>query len=194
MVKPGERELYRVGDLTLDVDAHLLSREGAVVPLPPKTFELFVELVRRAPGVVRRQELLDTVWAHELVNDEALTQRVMLLRRALGDDPKEPRFIASAPRWGYRLVAPVERVTVQVTPVTGGAPRRLAGDALRRDRHHPATDRRVVWTTVALAAAIAGGVYLLMGRVAAPSTPRHRAVRQRRRARPRRLCDGIPRA
>lgn len=103
-------EVYRVGDLTLDVEASLLTRAGTLVPLPPKTFELFVELVRRAPGMVRRQELLDTVWAHELVNDEALTQRVMLLRRALGDDPKEPRFIASAPRWGYRLVAPTQRI------------------------------------------------------------------------------------
>ena len=103
-------EVYRVGDLTLDVEARLLMRAGTLVPLLPKTFELFLELVRRAPGVVRRQELLDTVWANELVNDEALTQRVMLLRRALGDDPKEPTFIASAPRWGYRLVAAVQRI------------------------------------------------------------------------------------
>ncbi len=100
-------EVYRVGELTLDVGAHLLTREGEVVPLPPKTFELFVELVRRAPGIVRRQELIDRVWPHEIVNDEALTQRVLLLRRSLGDDVKEPRYIASMPRWGYRVVAPV---------------------------------------------------------------------------------------
>ena len=110
MADEGHPELYRIGNLTLDVAARLLTREDELVPLPPKTFELFLELVRRAPGVVRRQELLDAVWAHELVNDEALTQRVMLLRRALGDDPKEPRFIASAPRWGYRIVSPVERL------------------------------------------------------------------------------------
>src|SRR5512136_3438895 len=124
MTDEGEHELYHVGELTLDVGARLLTRGGELVPLPPKTFELFVELVRRAPGVVRRQELLDTVWAHELVNDEALTQRVMLLRRALQDDPKEPRFIASAPRWGYRLVAPVERVAVRAAiPQTPVEPR-----------------------------------------------------------------------
>ncbi len=168
MVEPGEHELYRVGDLTLDVDGRLLTRGGELVPLPPKTFELFVELVRRAPGVVRRQELLDTVWAHELVNDEALTQRVMLLRRALGDDPKEPRFIASAPRWGYRLVAPVERVAVRAAvPQASVEPRpddsRVswleAAIATTRRR-----DRWLVWTTAALAAAvIGGGLYLVIG-------------------------------
>jgi DNA-binding winged helix-turn-helix (wHTH) protein len=103
-------EQYRVGEFVLDVDGSLLTRAGEVVPLPPKTFELFLELVRRAPGVVRRQELIDGVWPEEIVNDEALTQRVMLLRRTLGDDPGSPCYIASVPRWGYRLVAPVRRL------------------------------------------------------------------------------------
>lgn len=105
-----EVEVYAVGDVRLDIDARLLTRGGEVVPLPPKTFELLLVLVRRAPGVVTRQELLDTVWPHEIVNDEALTQRLMLLRRTLGDDPKHPTYIASVPRWGYRLVAPVQRL------------------------------------------------------------------------------------
>jgi DNA-binding winged helix-turn-helix (wHTH) protein len=110
-------ERYGVGELVLDVDACMLTRFGVVVPLPPKTFALLVTLVRRAPGVVRRQELVDTVWPRELVNDEALTQRVMLLRRALGDEVKKPRYIASMPRWGYRLVAPVERIGASPLPV-----------------------------------------------------------------------------
>jgi DNA-binding winged helix-turn-helix (wHTH) protein len=116
MAGDNPREVYRIGDLILDIDARLLTRAGEFLALPPKTFELLHELVRRAPGVVRRQELMDTVWPHEIVNDEALTQRVMLLRRALGDDPRAPRFIASMPRWGYRMVAPVERVTPAPSP------------------------------------------------------------------------------
>jgi TolB-like protein len=51
---------------------------------------------------------MDSVWSNEIVNDEALTQRVMLLRRALGDQSKEPTYIASVPRWGYRIAAPVQ--------------------------------------------------------------------------------------
>lgn len=169
MGQPGERELYRVGDLTLDVDGRLLTRGEELVQLPPKTFELFVELVRRAPGVVRRQELLDTVWAHEIVNDEALTQRVMLLRRALGDDPKEPRFIASAPRWGYRLVAPVERLAAQAATVTAPVERPADDSRVTRLEATIATtrrrDRRLAWAAGALVVALAGvGLYLMIGR------------------------------
>ena len=117
------REVYEVGELTLDVGMCLLTRAGEVVPLPPKTFELFVELVRRAPGIVRRQELIDHVWPNEIVNDEALTQRMLLLRRALGDDPKTPRYIASMPRWGYRVVAAVRRLSETEKPAREHASR-----------------------------------------------------------------------
>ncbi|MBZ5587276.1 MAG: tetratricopeptide repeat protein [Acidobacteriia bacterium] len=154
-----DREVYRVGDLTLDVETRLLTRAGTLVPLPPKTFELLVELVRRSPGVVRRQELLDTVWAHELVNDEALTQRVMLLRRALGDDPKEPKFIASAPRWGYRLVAPVERLEPTPSHPVASTRREDAPGSNDRLRVLLATtrsrSRRLVWLSAILVVAVA---------------------------------------
>jgi TolB-like protein/DNA-binding winged helix-turn-helix (wHTH) protein/Flp pilus assembly protein TadD len=168
MTAEADRELYKIGDLTLDVGDRLLTRAGAVVPLPPKTFELFVELVRRAPGVVRRQELLDTVWAHELVNDEALTQRIMLLRRALQDDPKEPRFIASAPRWGYRLVAAVERLAAEplpdAVPAAAGAREasavrlRAVVASIRR------RDRLLVLSTVTLGVIVAAGAWILVFR------------------------------
>ncbi len=117
------REIYQVGEFTLNVGLNLLSRGAEVVALPPKTFELFVALVRRAPGIVRRQELVDGIWPDEIVNDEALTQRVLLLRRALGDDPKEPRYIASMPRWGYRLVATVRRLPAVERSAQAGASR-----------------------------------------------------------------------
>jgi TolB-like protein/DNA-binding winged helix-turn-helix (wHTH) protein/Flp pilus assembly protein TadD len=175
MAEGSERESYTVGDLTLDVGARLLTRRGEIVPLPPKTFELFVELVRRAPGVVRRRELLDTVWAHELVNDEALTQRVMLLRRALQDDPKDPRFIASAPRWGYRLVAEVKRLAAPPATPAAEAPeappaRRDDDSTVTRLRALVAATRRrnraLAWGLAGLAAAgaaAAGYLWLAPG-------------------------------
>lgn len=129
---PDGREVFRVGDLVLDAGARLLTRGAEVVPLPPKTFELLLELARRAPGVVTRAELMDSVWPHEIVNDEALTQRVMLLRRALGDDSHQPRYIAAVPRWGYRLVAGVERHAgpAEIRPV-------LAPAAALQDQQQP---------------------------------------------------------
>lgn len=134
-------EVYEVGDFTLDVGMGLLTRAGELVSLPPKTFELLLELVRRAPGIVRRQELMDGVWPHEIVNDEALTQRVLLLRRALGDDPKAPRYIASMPRWGYRIVAKVRCVS----PSEKGAKERSSRFVvLHEDRVIPIVDGEIV--------------------------------------------------
>jgi len=134
-------ERFQVGEFALDADLRLLTRGVEVVPLPPKTFELLLELVRRAPGVVRRQELIDGVWPKELVNDEALTQRLMLLRRTLGDDPKAPRYIASMPRWGYRIVADVRRL-----PGVEAPPREVVSQfvALLGDRLIPLLDGETV--------------------------------------------------
>jgi DNA-binding winged helix-turn-helix (wHTH) protein len=134
-------ERYQVGEFALDADLCLLTRGLEVVPLPPKTFELLLELVRRAPGVVRRQELIDSVWPKELVNDEALTQRLMLLRRILGDDPKTPHYIASMPRWGYRVVADVRRLTSVEAP-----PREVVSQfvALLGDRLIPLPEGKTV--------------------------------------------------
>ncbi|MCU0291486.1 MAG: tetratricopeptide repeat protein [Thermoanaerobaculaceae bacterium] len=168
---PDGREVFRVGDLVLDAGARLLTRGAEVVPLPPKTFELLLELARRAPGVVTRAELMDSVWPHEIVNDEALTQRVMLLRRALGDDPHQPRYVAAVPRWGYRLVAGVERqawpadirpvlapaaaVQDQEQPSAGAPP--PAAVAAPRPRHR-ALQLAVGLPALAL---LLGGLYLL---------------------------------
>jgi DNA-binding winged helix-turn-helix (wHTH) protein/TolB-like protein/Tfp pilus assembly protein PilF len=158
-------ERYQVGDLTVDVTARLLIRSGELVTLPPKTFELLVALVRSAPGVVSRQELMDSVWVNEIVNDEALTQRVMLLRRALGDDPKHPTYVASVPRWGYRVVAPVGRpdraVDDHPQPIERPSPR-------ARWRVDP---RRVAFASAAAVAAVAVLAALIPIRGTAPNSP-----------------------
>ncbi len=149
-------EIYRVGDLTVDVLGRLLVRGGESVTLPPKTFELLVALVRRAPAVVSRQELLDSVWPDELVNDETLTQRVKLLRTALGDDPRKPTYVASVPRWGYRLVAPVEagEGASNGSPARGGK-WRSASPAGRNLSWPGAVGAVVVVVALALAAMVA---------------------------------------
>ena len=103
-------ERYRVGNLVVDIGAGTVTCGQETLALSPLSFDLLVALVRRAPQVVRRQELLETVWANEFVNDETLSQRVRLLREALADATEEPRYVASVRGWGYRLIAPVERL------------------------------------------------------------------------------------
>lgn len=103
-------EVYRIGDLRVDVPGASVSRGGERIVLPPRTMELLVALLRRHPSLVRRQELLETVWPDETVTDQTLSHRVMVLRKALGDHAEEPRYVAGERGYGYRLVAPVERV------------------------------------------------------------------------------------
>jgi DNA-binding winged helix-turn-helix (wHTH) protein len=104
-------EVYRVGDLRVDVPGASVSRGGERIVLPPRTMELLVALLRRHPSLVRRQELLEAVWPDETVTDQTLSHRVMVLRKALGDHAEEPRYVAGERGYGYRLVAPVERVS-----------------------------------------------------------------------------------
>lgn len=103
------RERYRFADLTLDVGAAQLARNGQPLPLPKLSFDLLVTLVRRAPDVVSAEELITTVWAGTAVADETLTQRVTLLRKSLGDDAAAPNYLRAVRGRGYQLVPSVVR-------------------------------------------------------------------------------------
>jgi DNA-binding winged helix-turn-helix (wHTH) protein len=89
-----------------EANARLL-RNGQVAPLAPKPFALLCELVRRQGALCTKQTLLDKVWGHQFVSDSVLKTAISDLRTVLGDDPRNPRFIETASRRGYRFVAPV---------------------------------------------------------------------------------------
>ena len=115
--KPAQGERYRVGDLRVDVDAGIVTRGEDTLALSPLTFDLLVALVRHAPQVMRREELLNKVWPNEFVNDDTLSQRVRFLRKSLGDVAEEPRYLASVRGWGYKLVPSVERLENDPAPI-----------------------------------------------------------------------------
>jgi DNA-binding winged helix-turn-helix (wHTH) protein/tetratricopeptide (TPR) repeat protein len=98
------RERYRIADLVIDVGAVSVLRDGLPIALPQLSFGLLVALARRAPDVVTSDELIATVWAGLAVSDETLTQRAALLRRALGDEAKNPRYLRAVRGRGYQLV------------------------------------------------------------------------------------------
>ena len=87
------RERYRIGDLELDLGQVRVVRDGVELALPPLSFRLLLELARIAPDVARPDELLDRVWAGVVVNEETLKQRVKLLRQALGESGRDPRYV-----------------------------------------------------------------------------------------------------
>ena len=171
------RERYRIADLTLDVEAVSLLRDGQLIPLPRLSFDLLVALARRAPDVVGFDELIDTVWTGTAVGDETLTQRVALLRKALGDEAKNPRYLRAVRGRGYQLVS-------EVLPVQPGVqtPGYHEKDRPRGDDSptapHPGAWR---WFAVAAAAAlalVALGLAVVLG-VAAQRTPAAEAVATR---------------
>lgn len=118
-----QRECYRVADLRIDIGAMLVMRDRKELALPPLSFELLILLVRRAPDVVTQKEILDTIWGDVVVGPPTLKQRVKLLRQALGDNPRDPRYIATVRGRGYRLIPMPQVLSV-------GWPGRL-GDRLR---------------------------------------------------------------
>jgi pimeloyl-ACP methyl ester carboxylesterase/DNA-binding winged helix-turn-helix (wHTH) protein len=95
-------------DFRLDAERGELLRGTSSVALAPKAFTLLQYLATRAGRLVPKQELLDAVWPDVFVGEAVLKGTIRDVRRALGDDPHEPRFIQTAHRRGYRFVAPVE--------------------------------------------------------------------------------------
>ena len=97
---------YRFSEFTLSPQRRLLVREGREVPLIPRYFDLLLLLVERRREAVHRREIFDRVWGDVIVSDSALSQAVRTIRRTLGDDSREPRFIRTVSRHGYRFVFP----------------------------------------------------------------------------------------
>lgn len=125
---PGTR--YRFADFEVSRRERQVRRQGEVLPLIPRYFDLLVLLIERRPAVVTRREIFDVVWGDVIVSDGALSQAVRTLRRALGDQSREPMFIRTVSRHGYSFVF-AEVVEDVDPPVSAGAPAGRAGAADR---------------------------------------------------------------
>lgn len=97
----------RIGAWCVDPAAGQMSRGGKVIRVEARTLRLLVDLAEHAGEVVSIDDLLDRVWSGVIVTPDSVYQAVASLRRLLGDDPRKPLYIATVPRLGYRLVAPV---------------------------------------------------------------------------------------
>lgn len=97
--------VMRFGDFTLDPANRQLCRAGVPVELGGRYLDALVLLASEPGQLISKDRLHDEVWRGVPVTDEALSQAIMALRRALGDDAGKPRFIETVPRHGYRFVA-----------------------------------------------------------------------------------------
>lgn len=99
--------------------------DTGVLHLKPKTMQLLVYLAEHAGDVLSKEQLLAKLWEGAYVTDNALMNTIAELRKALGDDARNPRYIATIPKRGYRLIAPITKRTKARTggPATAGSPR-----------------------------------------------------------------------
>jgi len=97
---------YRFSEFTLSPQRRLLLRDGREVPLIPRYFDLLLLLIERRREAVHRREIFDRAWPDVIVSESALSQAVRTIRRTLGDDSREPRFIRTVSRHGYQFVHP----------------------------------------------------------------------------------------
>ena len=103
------KELYEFGPFCIDVSERLLIREGQNVPLTPKAFDMLLVLVENRGHLMEKDELMQKLWPHTYVEEANLTNNISQLRKALGDDSGEHRYIETVPKRGYRFGASVRK-------------------------------------------------------------------------------------
>jgi transcriptional activator of cad operon len=111
----------RIGAWCADPTACEISRDGETARVEARTMRLLLCLAEHAGEVVSIEELLDQVWPGVIVTQDSVYQSVASLRRLLGDDPKQPTYIVTVPRLGYRLMASVSPWTEK--PIAPARPR-----------------------------------------------------------------------
>jgi len=105
MMNEATNIFYEFDSFQVDVRRRLLMREGQVVPLTSKVFEILLTLIRSQGRVISKDEMMNLVWPDCFVEESNLAQNIFLLRRILGEKKNEHRFIITIPGVGYRFAA-----------------------------------------------------------------------------------------
>jgi len=130
---------FRIGEWSVDPASGTLRSDDVARHLEPQVMDLLVLLASRPGEVLSKQEILAVVWSGRFVGEDSLTGAISQLRKALGDERRNPRFVETIPKRGYRLIA---------HPEDGDAP----SPSLRTGR------RRRAWRRTAAAGGLAGAL------------------------------------
>ena len=110
---------FRWDDFVLDLDSYRLERAGVALSLEPKAFNLLALMIQRPGHLFSKQEIFEALWADTSVTDHALTRVVAQLRRVLGDEAREAKYIETVPTRGYRWIRPVEEAVAATNAMAG---------------------------------------------------------------------------
>ena len=109
--------IYQFDEYLLDLKEETLHRNGEKVNINRRTFQVLKLLVERPGEIISKQDFFETVWTDTFVEDNVLTVTMTTLRKALGDDAKQARFIETLPRKGYRFLAKIKIIEEVLLPV-----------------------------------------------------------------------------
>ena len=99
--------VFEFGPFTLDTGQHVLRRGEDPIPLTPKTFDMLVLLVESRGRMLSKEELMRTLWPDSFVEESNLTQQISMVRRALGENASDARYVVTISGRGYRFAADV---------------------------------------------------------------------------------------
>jgi transcriptional activator of cad operon len=136
----------RIGDWCVNPTSGQISRDGEAARVEVRTMRLLLCLAEHAGEVVSIDDLLSQVWSGVFVNQDSVYQAVASLRRLLGDDPKQPTYIETVPRLGYRMVATVSPWEDQSVAQTGAQTKAQTGSSRASDSEHPIPATTDHWT------------------------------------------------
>ena len=112
-----KRQILEFGEFRLDTAKRQLLRDGEVVPLYSKAFDLLLLLVQSNGQDLAKDEILERIWPGQILEESNLTVNISAVRRALGEKAARPRYLVTIPGRGYRFVAPVRSAEIELTEV-----------------------------------------------------------------------------
>lgn len=127
--------VIRCGDVEIDLALEQIRRAGVPQHLRQKSLRVLAYLIEHRSRVISKRELLEAVWNDVAVTDDTLVQSIVEIRKVLGDDSREARFVRTIPRAGYRFVAPLDSTDPELDSATG-----LAGASAPKTGPEPVPD------------------------------------------------------
>src|SRR5882757_7233080 len=113
--------MLRIGAWCVNPTSGQIFREGETARVEARTMRLLICLAEHAGEVVSIDDLLNEAWSGVAVSQDSVYQAVASLRRLLGDNPRQPAYIETVPRLGYRMVAAVSAWPDQSTGPAGSS-------------------------------------------------------------------------
>lgn len=112
---------YQFGDIIIDLENRQIWRDKKPVTLSPKYFDVLILLVKHPGKLISKNEIFSSVWEDVIVSDTALSQCIKDIRRQLGDQAGQPRYIKTTPKHGYTFIAEVKPLSPdQIKQKQGG--------------------------------------------------------------------------